>query len=181
MDTQYTYDPFEGRRGRTFPSKEDIEEFERYWRLKHDQFESDCADQKCVKPELRLWQLKYFIDGERKFIGAATIAAPTPKQAEVIFRNESVFEGFRHLIRITEIQEILIPHAPAMLAENYTGVIDKGFLEKYPFETKKHAAKEIYELKEKVNALYEKLNLTVSDVANTTMSDATSYEDKPYE
>lgn len=179
MIPQYDSDPFEGRRGRTFPTQEDIEEFERYWHLKHEMFVADAADQKCVKPQMRLWQLKYFIDGERKFIGAATIAAPTPKQAEVIFRNESVFEGFRRLIRITEIQEILLPLAPAMLAENYTGVIDKGFLEKYPFETKKHADSKYYDLERKINALYEKTGNTYVDDEHITMHDTTTFPSNP--
>lgn len=154
----YDYDPFEGRRGKSFFSQSEVEEFERYWHLKSHIEHDDLNANDCVKPKMRLWQIKYLLEGEQKFIGSATIAAPTPKQAEVIFKNESNFNGFVEWLRITEIQEILIPLAPAMLAENYTGVIDKNWLHKYPFEEKKHAHKHYYDLWEKVRELEDYIN-----------------------
>lgn len=156
--TEFDFDPFEGRRGRSFYSQKDIEDFERYWHLKSHIEHEDLNGNDCIKPKMRLWQIKYLLEGEHKFIGSATIAAPTPKQAEVIFINESNFNGFREWLRITEIQEILIPLVPAMLAENYTGVIDKAWLHKYPFETKKHAHKHYYDLWEKINELEDYIN-----------------------
>lgn len=159
MDKEIGYDPFEGRRGKSFFSQKDIEEFERYWHLKYDAFKADIHDNECLKPHNRLWQIKYVVEGEQKFIGCATIMAPTPKQAEVIFLNESNFNGFRDYLRLTEIQEIMLPLSPAMLAESYTGVIDKGWLQKYPFETKKHA----HSMYHKIFEILEQLKTKVED------------------
>lgn len=149
------FDPFENRRAKkSFFSQRDVEEFERYWHLKYDAFKHDIHDQECVKPHVRLWQIKYVLVGEQKFIGAATVAAPTPKQAEVIFLNESNFNGFREFLKITEIQEILLPLVPCMLAESYTGILDKGYLEKYAFATKEY----VNTLERRISMLEAKTN-----------------------
>lgn len=153
MIEHYDFDPFEGRRGKSFFSQKELEEFERYIHVKTQHNFSDFNDCEKVKPMMRLWQIKYVVEGEQKFIGSATIAAESPKKAEVIFINESVFNGFKEYLRITEIQEIMIPMSPAMMAENYTGVIDKNFLQKYPFETKRHAHSHYFELKEEIAEL----------------------------
>lgn len=79
-----------------------------------------CEEKKDIEI-IRHYVLSYTVrDGAN---GVAMVSAYNPNQAELIFKAESNFNGVKHLIDITKIEEITPGLVPQLMAEEYNYVI----------------------------------------------------------
>lgn len=94
-----------------------------------------CPTPICPNP-MRLWVIKYAITGPVKFIGQATVQAPTIEQAQCILGKDSRFNGYADRLKITCCHEVFPHPEPILLQEDCVAIIDRRNLKTYPFVLK---------------------------------------------
>lgn len=90
-----------------------------------------CGEHLLENP-LRLWAVKYGVEGNLKFIGVAVIQAPNRCAAECIFAKNSLFSGTPERLKILAMKEIT-PWSEPVLFEDCAAIIDRRNLKTYPF------------------------------------------------
>lgn len=109
--------------------------------------ESHCRTDECgCHHPLRLWGIKYTVVGVPKYKGVAVVQAKDLCSAEMVFIQDSKFNGFREYIKITCIEEIYPDPAPSILLEDSASIIDRGQLKSYPWVDKSDFQKEVTEI-----------------------------------
>ena len=93
-----------------------------------------CDNDKCeCHHPLRLWAIKYEVLGVPKFSGVAIVQAKDLCNAELVFIQNSKFNGMREYLKITCIDELYPNPEPLILQEDSAAILDKRILKTYPF------------------------------------------------
>ena len=93
-----------------------------------------CDNDKCeCHHPLRLWAIKYEVLGVPKFTGVAIVQAKDLCNAELVFIQNSKFNGMREYLKITCIDELYPNPEPLILQEDSAAILDKRILKTYPF------------------------------------------------
>ena len=109
--------------------------------------ESHCRTDECgCHHPLRLWGIKYTVVGVPKYKGVAVVQAKDLCSAEMVFIQDSKFNGFREYIKIECIEEVYPDPAPSIILEDSASIIDRRQLKSYPWVNKSDFQKEITEI-----------------------------------
>lgn len=118
--------------------------------------ESHCRTDECgCHHPLRLWDIKYTVVGVPKYKGVAVVQAKDLCSAEMVFIQDSKFNGFREYIKINCIEEIYPDPAPCILLEDSAAIIDKQILKSYPFVLKDEFQKIITDIYKSITVMKE--------------------------
>jgi hypothetical protein len=125
--------------------------------------ESHCRTDECgCHHPLRLWGIKYTVVGVPKYKGVVVVQAKDLCSAEMVFIQDSKFNGFREYIKINCIEEIYPDPAPCILLEDSAAIIDRQIFKSYPFVLKD-------KFQETVTDIYK--NITVMKDSNQVNAD----------
>lgn len=122
-----------------------------------------CPTPVCPNP-MRLWVIKYAITGPVKFIGQATVQAPTIEQAQCIFGKDSRFNGYADRLKITCCHEIFPHPEPILLQEDCVAIIDRRNLKTYPFVLKSDFDKFVTDIHKKIIESFSTFNHLIFNI-----------------
>lgn len=116
--------------------------------------ESHCRTDECgCHHPLRLWGIKYTVVGVPKYKGVAVVQAKDLCSAEMVFIQDSKFNGFREYIKINCIEEIYPDPAPCILMEDSASIVDKQILKSYPFTLKDEFQKTVTDIYKNITVM----------------------------